>query len=76
MVKILQSTSRGQITLPKQWRDMFNTKYYKVVIKKEELVIKPLAGDKTLKDQVEESWQEYKDGKMISHEDLMKKYGL
>ncbi len=76
MVKILQSTSRGQITLPKKWRDLFDTNYYKVVIKDEELVIKPLPQGKSLKDQVEDSWEEYREGKVISSNELMKKYDL
>lgn len=31
-------------------------------------------GKKNLKDKVEKSWQEYKNGKIISHEDLTKRY--
>lgn len=76
MVKILQATSKGQITLPKQWRDTFNTKYYKITIKEDELVVQPLMEEETLKNKVEGSWQEYKNGKIIAHEDLMKEYGL
>ncbi len=76
MNKILQATSRGQVTLPKGWRDKFDTNYFVAEIKNDELVIKPLANAGTLKDQVESSWKEYKEGKVISGEELMKKYGL
>lgn len=75
MNKILQATSRGQVTLPKGWRDKFATSYFLAEIKNDELVIKPLSS-KTLKDEVEDSWQEYQEGKVISGKDLMKKYGL
>jgi bifunctional DNA-binding transcriptional regulator/antitoxin component of YhaV-PrlF toxin-antitoxin module len=76
MVKILHSTSRGQITLPKEWRDNFDTDYYRVEIQAEKLVIVPLNSEKTFKDKVEESWGEYQRGGVVSHEDLKKKYGL
>lgn len=76
MNKILQATSRGQVTLPKSWRDKYNTVYYTVEIKSDELVLKPMAQNKTLKEEVDNSWQEYKDGKFIGGDDLMKKYGL
>ena len=76
MVKILQSTVRGQITLPKKWRDAFSTKYYKAEVLDGKLVITPLVGDVTFKDGVEESWREYLEGKVTTHEDLKKEYGL
>ena len=76
MVKVLHSTSRGQITLPKEWRDNFDTDYFKVEIQEKKLIIVPLNPEKTFKDKVEESWAEYQDGQLISHEDLKKQYGL
>ena len=76
MVKVLHSTSRGQITLPKEWRDGFDTSYFKVEIQKEKLIIVPMDPEKTFKDKVEGAWEEYGEGKFISHEDLKKKYGL
>lgn len=76
MVKVLHSTSRGQITLPKEWRDNFDTDYFKVEIQKEKLIIVPLNPEKTFRDKVEESWKEYEDGKFVNHGDLKKKYGL
>lgn len=76
MNKILQATSRGQVTLPKGWRDKFDTTYYVAEIKNDELVLKPLSKNKNLKDEVENSWKEYKEGEFVSSEDLMKEYGL
>lgn len=76
MVKVLHSTSRGQITLPKEWRDNFDTDYFKVEIQEKQLIIVPLNPEKTFKDKVEGAWAEYEDGKFVSNEDLKKKYGL
>lgn len=76
MTKILHATSRGQITLPKDWRGKFKTTYYVVEIKESELVLKPLTHSKTLKDEVEASWNEYHRGEFIDADDLKKKYGV
>lgn len=76
MNKILQSTSRGQITLPKKWRDRFKTDYYIAELKNKSLIIKPLKEQKNLEEDLDEAWEEYKEGKYTSAEDLKKKYGL
>ena len=76
MNKILQATSRGQITIPKVWRDKFDTNYYVVEIKDEEIIMKPMLENKTFKDGVESSWEEYKNGDFIDGDQLMKKYGI
>ncbi len=76
MVKVLHSTSRGQITLPKEWRDEFDTDYFKVEIQKDKLIIVPMNPEKSFKNKVEESWQQYGNGMFISNENLKKKYGL
>ncbi|MGE3279154.1 MAG: AbrB/MazE/SpoVT family DNA-binding domain-containing protein [Candidatus Altimarinota bacterium] len=75
MSKIVQATERGQITLPKKWRDQFETQYYTTEIRGNELVLRPLVADTLAKD-VETSWQEYQHGHFVTQEDLMKKYGL
>lgn len=74
MVKIQKSTSRGQITLPKEWREKFETEYFQVEILGERIVIMPLKTASTLDDELDSAWQEYKEGKDISHEALIKKY--
>jgi len=76
MNKILQATSRGQITLPKSWRDKFGTQYFMAEILDGSLVIKPMIEPKTLKKQVEDSWKEYKAGDFVDADELKKKYDL
>lgn len=76
MNKILQATSRGQVTLPKDWRDKFGTQYYMVEVNENELVIKPMIQPKTFKVQVEDSWREYKEGDFVDSDELKKKYDL
>jgi bifunctional DNA-binding transcriptional regulator/antitoxin component of YhaV-PrlF toxin-antitoxin module len=39
--KLLKSTSRGQITLPKQWRNHFTTDSYLAVMQDDKLVLTP-----------------------------------
>lgn len=75
MSKILQATSRGQVTLPKSWRDQYNTQYFITEIEGATLVIKPLIKD-DLVHSVESAWTEYKSGNYVTSEELMKKYGL
>ena len=40
--KILKATSKGQITLPKKWRDRFDTENFKAEIAENQIVIKPI----------------------------------
>lgn len=74
---ILSSTSRGQVTLPKNWRDKFDTRFYKAEMKEGLITLTPLLEEKNdLESQIEASWQEYKQGKVISQKALIEKYGL
>lgn len=75
MAKILQATSRGQVTLPKAWRDQYKTQYFTTEIEGATLVIKPLIQE-DFGDTVESAWAEYKNGDYVASEELMKKYGL
>lgn len=75
MPKILQATSRGQVTLPKAWRDQYDTQYFTTEIEGATLIIKPLIQDNFVKS-VESAWSEYKKGDYVASEELMKKYGL
>ncbi len=75
MEKVLQATSRGQITLPKKWREKYDTKYFVATIDGDKLELKPLKqGD--FAGSVEDAWTEYKSGEFESQEQLMEKYGL
>lgn len=40
--KIVKSTSKGQITLPKSWRDQFNTDDFLMQIEVNSITIKPI----------------------------------
>lgn len=40
--KVIKATIKGQVTLPKFWRDQFNTDNYLMLVEKEKLVIKPI----------------------------------
>ncbi len=75
MSKILQATSRGQVTLPKAWRDQYKTNYFLSEIDGTTLIIKPLIKDE-LEGSVESAWAQYKSGDYVTSEELMKKYGL
>lgn len=75
MPKILQATSRGQVTLPKSWRDQYNTQYFTTEVVGTSLVIKPLIQE-NFEDSVESAWSGYKKGDYVASEELMKKYGL
>ena len=75
MSKILQATSRGQVTLPKSWRDQYDTQYFITEIQGATLVIKPLIQE-NFEDSVESAWAEYKKGDYVASEELMEKYGL
>ena len=63
------------MTLPKSWRDQYNTQYFTTEIQGATLVIKPLIQEH-FEDSVESAWAEYKKGDYVTSEELMKKYGL
>jgi bifunctional DNA-binding transcriptional regulator/antitoxin component of YhaV-PrlF toxin-antitoxin module len=75
MNKVLQSTSRGQVTLPKSWRDQYETQYFLSEVKGDSLVIRPLLKN-NLEDSVESAWSDYKKGDYVTSEELMEQYGL
>ena len=76
MNKILQATSRGQVTLPKNWRSQFATNYFTAECDNEKIVLKPIKNDESFKSTVEYSWEEYNNGEIIDGSDLMNKYGI
>lgn len=74
---ILSATSRGQVTLPKKWRDQFKTTHFKAEVNDNEIVLRPMNTKKSFKESIEDSWDDYmKGGKVITQEELIKKYGL
>ncbi len=40
--KIIKATIKGQVTLPKFWRDQFNTDNFLMLVEREKLIIKPV----------------------------------
>lgn len=76
MNKILQATSRGQITLPKNWREKFDTNYFQAVVEEDSITIKPIYQEKSFKEKVEDAWQQYRDGHILDQDELKRMYGL
>jgi bifunctional DNA-binding transcriptional regulator/antitoxin component of YhaV-PrlF toxin-antitoxin module len=50
--KVLKSTPRGQITLPKKWREHFSTDHYLVEAHADRLVILPLNVGKPTEEEI------------------------
>ncbi len=69
--KIAKSTERGQITLPKKWREHFPTNSFIVEMHDDKLIIRPLK----LKDHIEEEVlfdaDRDNNGKGVSAEDMI-----
>lgn len=78
MNKVLQATSQGQITIPKKWRDKFDTNVYMVEMTDDIMIIKPIEQKlkKGLKEELDTAWQEYLDGKYYSYEEIINKHDL
>ncbi|EKD63314.1 MAG: hypothetical protein ACD_51C00297G0001 [uncultured bacterium] len=76
VMKIVKCTERGQVTLPKAWRDKVGTCYFQVFVDADAVTLRPVK-DKSFKETVEDSWQDYlNDGKTFTHEEMKKEYGL
>lgn len=75
MSKILQATVRGQVTLPKGWRDQYDTQYFLSEVDGDSLILKPLLKN-DFEDSVEAAWAQYKKKEYVTSEDLMEEYGL
>lgn len=75
MSTVLHATSRGQVTLPKKWREKYETEYFVTEEVDGFLIVRPLLTD-SFKKSVESSWKEYKEGKHTSLEEVAKQYGL
>lgn len=71
MNKILKSTVRGQITLPKEWRDAHGTDHYRVQIEKNTLILVPLHLDSAEDEEVIFDADRDNDGKGISLDSMI-----
>lgn len=73
--KVVKSTSKGQITLPVQWRAQFNTENYLLKMDEKQIVIKPAYIEKFEVGELEEvvfDAQEDNGGKGISVDEMIK----
>jgi len=74
MEKILKATSKGQITLPANWRKGFSTNFFSVVKKSNDVLeIRPINFDKTEKKEEYTVFDAIRDnkGKGIKASDLV-----
>lgn len=75
-MKVVKCTQRGQVTLPKKWRDEVGTDHFLVIVSDEGVTFKPIL-KKEFVESVEAAWQDYlENGETISQEEMEKKYGL
>ncbi len=70
--KILKSTDRGQITLPKQWRERFPTDSYIVEMHQDKLIVIPFQLDEIVEDEILFDAHRDNAGKGISPDDIIK----
>lgn len=69
--KIAKCTEKGQITLPKQWRDLFNTDSFVVDFDDKQLTIKPFHMSKAKEDVIFDADRDH-EGKGIPLDDMIK----
>lgn len=69
--KVVRSTDRGQITLPKEWRDNFHTDSYLVEMRDDKLIVFPLNVD-TAKEEVLFDAERDNDSKGISPDEIIR----
>lgn len=73
--RVVKSTSKGQITLPMQWRAQFNTENYLLKMDEKQIVIKPAYIEKFEVGELEDvifDAQEDNKGKGISVDEMIK----
>ncbi len=70
--KVVKSTERGQITLPRQWRKNFPTDNYVLEMHKDKIVITPFELEKAMQEDVLFDADRDNDGKGISPDEMIK----
>lgn len=68
--KILKATSKGQLTLPKKWRDRFDTDNFVIELHAEQAILRPLKVETS--DEVIFDADKDNDGQGIAIEEMMK----
>lgn len=69
--KIAKSTERGQLTLPKEWRDHFPTNSFIVEMHDDRLIITPLNLEKADNEEILFDADRDNNGKGVSAEDMI-----
>lgn len=70
--KIVKSTSKGQITLPKEWRNQFNTENFILEIHDKQIVVSPLVIKPSSKEEVIFDADRDNDGKGVTVDEMIK----
>jgi len=70
--KILKSTVRGQITLPKQWRNNFSTDNYLVEMHDDRLIIMPCNLDILAREEILFDADRDRSGKGVSPDEIIR----
>lgn len=70
--KAIKSTERGQITLPKNWRDNFDTDNYLMEMHEDKLIIMPLNLEQTVQEEILFDADRDNDGKGITPNEIIK----
>lgn len=70
--KVVKATTKGQITLPKTWRDKFGTDDFVMLVEKEKLTIKPVKIEEMEEEEIIFDAKRDNDGKPISSSEMIK----
>ena len=70
--KFAKSTSKGQVTLPKEWRSQFNTDNFLMEMHDQKIVIKPIEIGELVDEEVVFDAKKDNDGKGISLDEMIK----
>lgn len=70
--KFVKATSKGQITLPRKWRNQFKTDHFIVTFEAARLVISPMDLDQWAEEEVIFDAKRDNDGQGLSPDDMIK----
>jgi bifunctional DNA-binding transcriptional regulator/antitoxin component of YhaV-PrlF toxin-antitoxin module len=70
--RVIKSTERGQITLPKSWRDNFDTDSFIVEMHNNKLIVMPIDLSKKMEEEVIFDADRDNEGKGISPDQIIK----
>ena len=70
--KVVKSTSKGQITIPKEWRDLIKTDNFILCIDDKQIIIKPLYLDTLTAEEVIFDADRDNKGKGVTPDEMIK----